>query len=102
MHFLFVDLDVPGANEIDVYFKPGQDWSGTRSKGTCRIGSSADLWAYLTIGDHFAACFLEGAMEEMCSNDSFKTIHTGGVHGDFVIPLNQWFEHCVWNQDFPR
>ena len=41
-------------------------------------------------------------MKEMRSNDSFKAIHTGGVHGYFMIPLNEGLKHCVWNQDFRR
>ena len=41
-------------------------------------------------------------MKGMGSNDGFKMIHTGGMDGDFVIPLNEGFKHCVCNQDFPR
>ena len=64
--------------------------------------ASADLRVDLTVGDNFPTNFLQSGMEEMGLNDGFKTIHAGGVDGDFVIPLNKRFEHCVWNQDFPR
>ena len=64
--------------------------------------ASADFRADLTVGDNFLPHFLQSGMEEMSSNDGFKTIHAGGVDGDFVIPLNKRFKHCVWNQDLPR
>ena len=41
-------------------------------------------------------------MDEMDSDDGFEMINAGGMDGDFVIPLNERFEHCVWNQDFSR
>ena len=64
--------------------------------------ASTDLRADLTVGNDFSKDVLQSGMDKMGSNDGFKAIRAGGVDGDFVIPLNKRFEHCVWNQDFPR
>ena len=45
--------------------------------------------------------FAEVCMEEMTTDEGFKTLAAGGVNGDFMIPLTQWLQHLVWNQNLP-
>ena len=40
-------------------------------------------------------------MKEMTTDEGFKTLAAGGVNGDFMIPLTQWLQHLVWNQNLP-
>ena len=104
MHFLFVDFDVPGTNEIYVDFKPRQRTGAVRGtkapvgyESQCRLEERFDSWRKFF--DNF---FVEQDGRKMGLGGGFKTIHGGEMDGDFVIPLNESFEHCVSNQDFPR